>query len=55
VTGVVQLQKKLTEPARLHHIVDHGVVLRLVIRAGDDGLVLRGSGDKVVTQEHHIV
>jgi hypothetical protein len=50
----VQLHKQLTKPARLCHAVGYGVVLHLSDRAGDDVLTLRGIGDKVVAQEHHV-
>jgi hypothetical protein len=51
---VVQLHKQLTKPARLCHAVGHDAVLRLSAQTGDDILTLRGLGDEVVTQEHHI-
>jgi hypothetical protein len=50
----VQLQKQLIEPASLHHTADHGAVLRLSTRTGNDVLVLRGPGDEVVAQEHRV-
>jgi hypothetical protein len=52
--GPVQLHKQLTKSTRLCHVVGHDAVLRLSARTRDDVLTLRGLGDEVVTQEHHV-
>jgi hypothetical protein len=54
VTVVVQLQKQLTKPGHLRHVVGHGTILHLNTRTRDNVLMLRGPGDKVVIQEHHV-
>jgi hypothetical protein len=46
---VMQLQKQLTEPARLHHTVGHCTVLHLSTQIRDDVVALRGSRDEVVS------
>jgi hypothetical protein len=46
--GAMQLHKQLLKPTRLCHTVDHGAVLRLSARTGDDVLMLQGSGDEIV-------
>jgi hypothetical protein len=50
----VQLQKQLTEPARTHHTVGHGVLLHLSTQLGDNILALRGPRDDVLAQKHCI-
>jgi hypothetical protein len=50
--GAMQLHKQLMKPACLCHAVAHIVVLRLSAWVGDNILMLRGSGDEVIAQEH---
>jgi hypothetical protein len=51
---VMQLHKQLTKSTRLGHAVDHGAVLRLSARTGDDVLTLRALGDELVAQEYRV-
>jgi hypothetical protein len=50
----MELLAGLSEPLSFSHAVGHNTILRLDARSGDDALVLEGSGDKVVTEEHNI-
>jgi hypothetical protein len=50
----MQLHKRLMKPTHLCYTIGHNVVLCLSARTGDDVLMLRGLGDKVVTQEHRV-
>jgi hypothetical protein len=51
---VMQLHKQLTKSTHLGHAVDHGAVLRLSARTGDDVLTLRALGDELVAQEYRV-
>jgi hypothetical protein len=50
----MQLHKQLLKPARFQNVIGHGTVLLLINQMGDDVMALRGPGDEVVTQKHHM-
>jgi hypothetical protein len=50
----MELLNELPEPTIFSHVVGHGATLCLGAWAGDNVLVLKGLGDKVVVDEHNI-
>jgi hypothetical protein len=50
----MKLLKELPEPTRFSHAIEHGVILNIGTRAGDDVPALGGPVDEVIAEEHNI-
>jgi hypothetical protein len=50
----MELLEELSEPTSFSYTVDHGAILILGARAGDDVLALGGPGDEIVVKKHSV-
>jgi hypothetical protein len=50
----MELLNELPEPTSFSHVVDHGAILSLGARLGDNVLALGVPGDEVVAEEHNV-
>jgi hypothetical protein len=50
----MELLEELLEPTSFSRVVGHDTILSIGARAGDDVLVLEGSGNEVIIEEYNV-